>query len=72
MPKSASARIEREIMLYFTEDVAPDGEDPLSWWRRHAARFPSMAGLAREYLCVPAPSVPAERVFFICGLIVNK
>ena len=64
MPKSASAQIEREVMLYFTEDVAPDGEDPLTWWRRNGARFPSMAGLARQYLCVPATSVPAERVFF--------
>ena len=64
MPKSASAQIEREVMLYFTEDVAPDGEDPLTWWRRNGARFPSMAGLARQYLCVPATSVPAEHVFF--------
>ena len=39
MPKSASAQIEREVMLYFTEDVASDGEDPLTWWRRNGHAF---------------------------------
>ena len=72
MPKSASVQIERKEMLYFTEDVAPDGEDPLTWWRRNRARFPLMASLARQYLCVPATSVPAEHVFSVCGLVVNK
>ena len=62
------------MTLYFTEDVVPDTEDPLIWWRKNQARYPLLAGLrvARKFLCVPATSVPAERVFSICGVVVNK
>ena len=31
-----------------------------------------IAELARKYLCIPSISVPAERVFFTAGVIVNK
>jgi len=36
---------------------------PLEWWRENAARFPTMAQLARKYLAVPASNAEIERVF---------
>ena len=71
-PKPFAARIETEVTLYFTEDVVPDTEDPLVWWCKNQAHYPLLAGLARKFLCVPATSAPAELVFSICGVVVNK
>ena len=38
-------------------------DDPLLWWRNHETYFPTIAKLARKYLCIPASTAPAERVF---------
>ena len=35
-------------------------------------RFPKVADLAMQYLCVPATSVPAERVFSTALIVVNR
>ena len=43
---------------------APDtGEDILGWWKHHSREYPCLARIARDYLAIPATSVPAERVF---------
>ena len=39
---------------------------------KNQARYPLLAGLVRKFLCVPATPVPAERVFSICGVVVNE
>ena len=31
-------------------------DDPLLWWRNHETYFPTIAKLARKYLCIPANS----------------
>ena len=67
-----SMALEKEVDTYFSENPAPPSTDPLRWWEVNASRFPHLAKLARGVLCVPATSVPAERVFSAAGHIVSK
>ena len=64
--------ITHEVNSYFAEKPIKRNDDPLAWWKVHSSRFPRLAVLAREVLCVPATSTPSERVFSISGIIVDK
>ena len=44
----------------------------LEWWSHNSLQFPSLAKLAKKYLCVPATSVPAEQVFSVAGEVISK
>ena len=47
-----SASLQKEISEYLSEEVI--GEvSPLTWWRNHEARFPRLAAMARDFLCIP-------------------
>ena len=48
------------------------GECPNAWWRHRSKEYPSLAAVALKYLCVPATSVPCERVFSVAGAVVSK
>ncbi|KAL3066044.1 hypothetical protein OYC64_016061 [Pagothenia borchgrevinki] len=61
-----------EVELYFNEPCIPPQENPLQWWRKNEGRYRKLSVLAKEYLAIPATSVPAERVFSTAGLIVNR
>ena len=61
-----------EIEQFKREPQVHHDSDALDWWKINETRFPTLAKLARCYLCVPATSVPAERIFSIAGLISNK
>uniref|UniRef100_A0A8C4WWM8 BED-type domain-containing protein n=1 Tax=Eptatretus burgeri TaxID=7764 RepID=A0A8C4WWM8_EPTBU len=62
---------EDEIDRYLAE--ARLGADccPLKWWSSKEAKYPTLAAMAKKYLCTPAISVPAERLFSVSGNIVN-
>ena len=65
--------IKQEIKSYRAEtEISREEEDILSWWRDRKAKYPNLARLARKYLCVPATSTQAERVFSALGWLLNK
>ncbi|XP_063743762.1 E3 SUMO-protein ligase ZBED1-like [Eleginops maclovinus] len=61
-----------ELTQYCQDVCPPLHTDPLTWWKANQKRYPRLAKLASAYLCVPATSVPSERVFSAAGLIVNR
>ena len=61
-----------EFLQYKDLPCADEDTDPINWWKVHAKTFPVMAKLARKYLCIPATSTPAERVFSQMGLLITK
>lgn len=61
-----------EFDKYFREPPVPLSHDPLNWWKENCHRYPHVSALANKYLCLPATSVPSERVFSTAGLVVNR
>ncbi|KAG8718235.1 Zinc finger BED domain-containing protein 1, partial [Ceratobasidium sp. 423] len=50
----------REVQEYLAEPTTTI--DPLEWWNKHQSRFPWLAAMARDYLCILGSSVAVERV----------
>lgn len=46
--------------------------DALTWWKDRMKSFLSLCQIARKGLCIPATSVPPERVFSVAGLTISK
>ncbi|XP_047146271.1 uncharacterized protein LOC124819110 [Hydra vulgaris] len=47
-------------------------KDPIEFWKNNHKKFPHLACLASEYLCIPSSSVEVEYMFSTAGLIVNS
>lgn len=69
---SVSAGATVEVNRYLTEPNIPRSEDPLQYWTRNKTQYPHLYLLARNLLCIPASSVPCERVFSKAGEVVSK
>jgi hypothetical protein len=62
-----------EVERYLADPPADPDEDVLEWWKHHAKDYPRLARIARDYLAIPATSVPVERVFSGgADLVTNK
>jgi hypothetical protein len=71
--EQAMLNAKEELRLFDAEAVLPrleenkDGQmieqNPLTWWKVRASKFPNLAVLARKWLCIPATLAPSERVF---------
>ncbi|KAK7160440.1 hypothetical protein R3I93_008173 [Phoxinus phoxinus] len=61
-----------EIERYTNEEGISSSQDPALWWSLNEHRFKNLSRLAKAYLCIPATSVPAERVFSAAGLVVSR
>jgi len=62
-----------EIQSYLALSVADINTDPLEWWKVNESQFPHLSQMARDYLSIPATSVPSEQSFSIGkNLITDK
>ena len=61
-----------EVQRYKMEKKVAASVDPLQWWKLNEYRYPKLAFFAKTVLCIPATSVPCERLFSSDGYIVNK
>ncbi|KAL1250025.1 hypothetical protein QQF64_021030 [Cirrhinus molitorella] len=66
---SPADKLTGEILLYKQMTDISASEDPLTWWKNHETTMPTLAHLARGYLCIPASSCASERVFSTSGFI---
>lgn len=49
----------------------PRTQNPMAFWKAHSSTMPELSKLSKKYLCIPATSVPSERLFSKAGLIAN-
>ena len=64
--------VSNEVKDYMSMPSVPLDTDPLQWWREHQHRFPVLARVARRFLCIPASSAPAERVWSTAGNTITE
>ena len=62
----------REKPVLVNSGSEEDNTDPLEWWKDNSYRYKLFSTLAAKSLCVPATSVPSERVFSCTGNIINS
>jgi hypothetical protein len=65
-------KVTEEIESYKDQESIPLANNPLHWWRDHQYKYLVLSSYARELLCIPATSVPSERVFSTAGDIVSS
>ena len=70
--KSPLELAQAQVTQYKSEPAIPLHQNPLVWWKAHCYRYPLVAKVARSLLCIPATSVPSERVFSTAGDIVTQ
>uniref|UniRef100_A0A182WA91 HAT C-terminal dimerisation domain-containing protein n=1 Tax=Anopheles minimus TaxID=112268 RepID=A0A182WA91_9DIPT len=56
-----------ELDNYIAEPLAHRNDDPLEWWKMHKNKYPTIYQLMLRDLCIPASSVPCERIFSKAG-----
>ena len=62
-----------EIQSYFSLSTVDEKTDPLQWWKVNTSQFPHLSQMARDYLSIPATSVPSEQSFSVGkNLITDK
>ena len=66
-PQDIEENEETEFDNYFRTPKASYDINPFQWWQNNQKSFPVLFELARKYLCIPATSVPSERLFSDAG-----
>ncbi|XP_039616000.1 E3 SUMO-protein ligase ZBED1-like [Polypterus senegalus] len=69
---SATADATVEVQRYLMDAYLGRQEDPLLYWKERITVYPSLYQLAIKYLCLPATSVPSERIFSKAGEVLCK
>ncbi|CAG4984004.1 unnamed protein product [Parnassius apollo] len=70
---TATSRAILEVQRYLDDKVVLPSENisPLEWWKRRKDVYPHLYALALKKLNAMATSVPCERLFSSCGLLLN-
>lgn len=61
-----------ELEIYLYEPIESFSVEPLEYWRRNSFRFKILSKMARDFLAIPATSVPIESVFSKAADLVTK
>lgn len=69
--KAPLEKVNIEIIQYQKEKSLSLTGNPLEWWKEHQMFYPYLSNLAKQYLGIPATSVPSERVFSTTGDIIT-
>ncbi len=65
-------RVDEELRFYLSSDCVGLDQGVLDWWNMHAKQLPIMSQIAKQLLCVPATSTPAERAFSKAGILLSS
>ena len=72
LPTNAKAAIEKQVNEFHLERMnASRKVNSLVYWAEASRRYPIVAQMASQYLCVPASSTSSERSFSKMGHIVR-
>lgn len=63
----ATVDVTDELVTYLAMPQVKRSIDILVWWREHAARFPFLSVMVRQFLAMPASSAGVERAFSGAG-----
>ncbi|KAK3920035.1 Transposable element Hobo transposase [Frankliniella fusca] len=63
--------LEDELDRYLKEPIIDDS-DLMNWWQQRRDRFPCLAALDEQLLCIPATSASSEREFSEAGHIFRQ
>ena len=69
---TVGALVEKQQYLQHSNIDHHEDPWPLVWWKQNCSHLPMLQELAKKYLCIPATSVPAERLFSKAGEVVTK
>lgn len=60
--------VKEDVRLYLSAPLVDSG-DPISFWKKYEETMGPLSMTVLKYLCVPATSVPSERVFSKAGQV---
>jgi sulfur relay (sulfurtransferase) DsrF/TusC family protein len=70
--RTMSLQSNDELNEYLSITVEPLDIDPIEWWKNHKIQYPILQKIAKDYLCIPATSVPSEQAFSKSGELISK
>nr|XP_022901763.1 zinc finger BED domain-containing protein 1-like [Onthophagus taurus] len=60
------------VTQYLEISLVARTQNPIEFWKRYKSVLPEIYQLHKRYSCIPATSVPSERVFSKAGQIINE
>ncbi|GMF51060.1 unnamed protein product [Phytophthora fragariaefolia] len=75
-PATELDKLKTQVQQYLDSPSLPATDetehDPLEWWSRYQRLFPSLARLAKKYLCISAVSTPFQEAFTNYGQLMRE